>query len=95
VTLGATLRIFQEPPPKRNPWGLTFSPFLNSPPPRYRNSLKEPAIPSSIIEKPPSSELRPEQKDSDLVPHYGQPGPVLTVYVERDKSIEQTIAMVL
>ncbi len=61
---------------------------------RYRNSLagSEP-IPSTIIDKPPSAELRPKQKDVDTLPPYELLDPVLTAYVEEDKSVEQIIAM--
>lgn len=61
---------------------------------RYRNSLAgTELIPNSIIDKVPSAELRPDQKDTDSLPPYEQLDPVLTAYVEEDKSIEQIIAM--
>jgi len=61
---------------------------------RYRNSLAESElIPATIIEKTPSAELRPEQKDTDTLPPYDLLDPVLTAYVEEDKSVEQIIAM--
>jgi len=61
---------------------------------RYRNSVAElELIPSTIIEKVPSAELRPEQKDTDTLPQYDILDPVLTAYVEEDKSVEQIIAM--
>ena len=61
---------------------------------RYRNSLAgSELIPSAIIEKTPSAELRPEQKDTDNLPQYDLLDPVLTAYVEEDKSVEQIIAM--
>jgi NAD+ synthase (glutamine-hydrolysing) len=50
-------------------------------------------IPQSIMVKAPSAELRPEQKDSDNLPPYEQLDPVLTAYVEEDRSIEQIVAM--
>ncbi|HUT97333.1 MAG TPA: NAD+ synthase [Dehalococcoidales bacterium] len=60
---------------------------------RYRNELAESdLIPSSVIDKPPSAELRPEQKDSDTLPPYELLDPVLKAYVEEDKSVEQIIA---
>ncbi len=60
----------------------------------YRNSLAgSELIPSAIIDKPPSAELRPEQKDIDTLPAYELLDPVLTAYVEEDKSIEQIVAM--
>jgi NAD+ synthase (glutamine-hydrolysing) len=50
-------------------------------------------IPQSVIDKVPSAELRPGQKDSDSLPLYEQLDPVLTAYVEEDKSIEEIVAM--
>ena len=60
---------------------------------RYRNSLAETElIPRTVINKPPSAELRPEQEDIDSLPPYELLDPVLTAYVEEDKSIEQIVA---
>ena len=60
---------------------------------KYRNSLADnELIPSSVIDKPPSAELRPEQKDADTLPPYEIMDAVLTAYVEEDKSVEQIIA---
>ncbi len=60
---------------------------------RYRNSLAgSELIPESVIAKPPSAELRPDQKDTDTLPPYELLDPVLTAYVEEDKSVEQIIA---
>jgi NAD+ synthase (glutamine-hydrolysing) len=61
---------------------------------KYRNSIADkPVIPEVIIEKPPSAELRPDQKDIDSLPPYEVLDPILTAYVEEDKSIEQIIAL--
>jgi NAD+ synthase (glutamine-hydrolysing) len=60
---------------------------------RYRNSLADrEVIPRSVIEKPPSAELRPDQKDSDSLPSYDLLDKVITAYVEEDKSVEQIVA---
>ncbi len=60
----------------------------------YRNYLGDKElIPSSIIDKPPSAELRPEQKDIDTLPDYELLDPVLKAYVEEDKSVEQIVAL--
>jgi NAD+ synthase (glutamine-hydrolysing) len=60
----------------------------------YRNQLAgSELIPSTIIDKSPSAELKPEQKDTDSLPPYELLDPVLTAYVEEDKSVEQIIAM--
>jgi len=60
----------------------------------YRNRLSgAEIIPAKIISKPPSAELKPEQKDIDTLPPYELLDPVLTAYVEEDKSVEQIIAL--
>ena len=59
----------------------------------YRNSLGDgEIIPNSVITKPPSAELRPDQKDTDSLPPYEILDPILKAYVEEDKSIEEIIA---
>lgn len=59
---------------------------------KYRNSTAgREVIPSSVINKAPSAELRPEQKDTDSLPPYELLDPVLTAYVEEDRSVEQII----
>ncbi len=61
---------------------------------RYRNSLAGmEVIPATTLEKPPSAELRPDQKDSDSLPPYDVLDPILTAYVEEDKSIGQIMSM--
>jgi len=60
----------------------------------YRNSPGEkPVIPRSAIEKPPSAELRPGQKDTDSLPPYEILDPILKAYVEDDRSFEEIVAM--
>jgi NAD+ synthase (glutamine-hydrolysing) len=61
---------------------------------KYRNSLagSEP-IPSGVLTKAPSAELRPDQKDTDSLPPYDVLDPILTAYVEEDKSVEQIVDM--
>ena len=60
----------------------------------YRNTLGDrPVIPQSIIEKPPSAELRPGQKDVDSLPPYEVLDPILKAYVEEDRSFEEMLAM--
>ncbi len=49
---------------------------------KYINRNKE-IIPNSIIEKPPSAELRPDQKDSDSLPDYTVLDKILFQYIER------------
>lgn len=52
---------------------------------------KEEVIPWSTIEKPPSAELKPDQKDLDSLPDYGIVDKVLKAYVEDHLSIEEII----
>jgi NAD+ synthase (glutamine-hydrolysing) len=59
---------------------------------RWRNGLSDPPpIPGAVIDKAPSAELRPGQKDSDSLPPYDQLDPVLAEYVEHDRSPEEII----
>lgn len=55
---------------------------------RYANRERE-VIPLATIEKPPSAELRPDQKDTDSLPPYEVLDPILEAYVERYCSAEQ------
>jgi NAD+ synthetase len=48
-------------------------------------------IPVNSIEKPPSAELRPDQKDSDSLPEYEVLDAILEAYVEQGQSIESII----
>ena len=50
-------------------------------------------IPQTVLEKPPSAELRPDQKDSDSLPAYELLDPILEAYVEKDSSFEDIIDM--
>jgi NAD+ synthase (glutamine-hydrolysing) len=60
----------------------------------YRNTLGEkPVIPQTVIEKTPSAELRPEQKDTDSLPPYEILDPILKAYAEDDRSFEEILAM--
>ncbi len=52
---------------------------------RYANRERE-VIPRSTMEKPPSAELRPGQKDTDSLPPYEVLDPILEAYVERYES---------
>ena len=57
---------------------------------RYANRQRE-VIPQNTIEKPPSAELRPEQRDTDSLPPYEVLDPILEAYVERYCSAEQIV----
>ena len=49
-------------------------------------------IPQSVLDKPPSAELRPDQKDTDSLPNYDILDPILEAYVERDRSFQEIVA---
>ena len=58
---------------------------------RYANRGGE-VIPENTIAKPPSAELRPDQKDTDSLPPYEVLDPMLQAYVERYESAEEIVA---
>ena len=57
----------------------------------WRNS-KSPVIPERVIERPPSAELRFEQKDTDSLPPYEVLDPILEAFIEEDLSVDQITA---
>ncbi|MFO1375842.1 MAG: NAD+ synthase [Steroidobacteraceae bacterium] len=58
---------------------------------RWRNSLGT-VIPERIIERPPSAELRADQRDSDSLPPYEILDPILTAFIEEDLSVDEIVA---
>ncbi|MEM6972084.1 MAG: NAD+ synthase [Pseudomonadota bacterium] len=67
---------------------------------RWRNQVHEPwmkgpagrVIPERIITKPPSAELRPDQKDEDSLPPYDRLDAILEGLVEREVSVDTLLA---
>ncbi|MEK7816875.1 MAG: NAD(+) synthase, partial [Actinomycetota bacterium] len=59
---------------------------------RYRNSLGGEVIPASIIEREPSAELAPGQKDSDSLPPYDVLDKIIEDYVEYDRSLRDIVS---
>jgi NAD+ synthase (glutamine-hydrolysing) len=60
----------------------------------FRNARDEQhPVPTSIIDRPPSAELRPDQKDSDSLPDYDTLDAILEAYVEEDADREQLLMM--
>jgi NAD+ synthase (glutamine-hydrolysing) len=57
----------------------------------YRNSVS-PVIPRRVIDRPPSAELRPDQKDSDSLPPYEVLDPILEAFIEDDLSVDEICA---
>ncbi|MFC3114310.1 NAD+ synthase [Cellvibrio fontiphilus] len=58
---------------------------------RYRNTIS-PVIPETVITRPPSAELAPDQKDEDSLPPYDILDRILELYVEQDYSAEAIIS---
>ncbi|MBF0589232.1 MAG: NAD+ synthase [Magnetococcales bacterium] len=64
---------------------------------RARNRWAEAAgetapIPHAVITKPPSAELRPDQKDTDSLPPYEQLDRILHLYVEQERGLKEILA---
>jgi NAD+ synthase (glutamine-hydrolysing) len=57
----------------------------------YRNAI-QPVIPRRTIDRPPSAELKPDQRDTDSLPPYDTLDAILERYVERDQQAEEIIA---
>jgi len=57
----------------------------------YRNSIAA-VIPRRVIDRPPSAELRPDQKDSDSLPPYEVLDPILEAFIEEDLSVDEICA---
>jgi NAD+ synthase (glutamine-hydrolysing) len=57
----------------------------------YRNSLAA-VIPQRVIDRPPSAELRPDQKDSDSLPEYPVLDAILEAFIEEDLSVDEICA---
>ncbi|RKY04543.1 NAD+ synthase [Candidatus Poribacteria bacterium] len=60
----------------------------------YRNKVAGyDLIPRTVFTRPPSAELRPNQKDSDSIPEYSILDPILHAYVEEDRSVDEIVEM--
>ncbi|MGA2841884.1 MAG: NAD+ synthase [Steroidobacteraceae bacterium] len=57
----------------------------------WRNA-QSPVIPLRVIERPPSAELRQDQKDTDSLPPYEILDPILEAFIEEDLSVDQITA---
>jgi NAD+ synthase (glutamine-hydrolysing) len=61
---------------------------------RFRNEQGDsPVVPPSIIERAPSAELRPDQRDEDSLPPYPVLDPILHSYIEEDMGRDQLVRM--
>ncbi len=60
----------------------------------FRNQrARKDVIPRAVLEKEPSAELRPDQKDIDTLPPYSVLDPILEAYVEGDRSLPEIVEM--
>ena len=57
----------------------------------WRNTVS-PVIPQNIIDRPPSAELKPDQRDQDSLPPYEMLDAIIEAYMERDESPREIIA---
>jgi NAD+ synthase len=70
---------------------FAISNWRNTRRPKIGLGPEGPVIPENIITKPPSAELRPDQKDSDSLPPYKVLDPILLGLVEHEKSVGQLV----
>jgi NAD+ synthase len=81
--------------PLKDAYKLTVfavSEWRNANRPRLGLGPDGPVMPESIITKPPSAELRPDQKDSDSLPDYPVLDPILHGLVEEELSVDEVAA---
>jgi NAD+ synthase len=71
---------------------FAISEWRNAHKPRIGLGRDGPVIPDNIITKPPSAELRPDQKDSDSLPDYPVLDKMLHALVEEERSVDDVVA---
>ena len=71
---------------------FAISKWRNSHKPKIGLGPDGPVMPEGIITRPPSAELRPDQKDEDSLPPYAVLDGILLGLVEHEKSVEQLVA---
>ncbi len=71
---------------------FAISKWRNGKKPKIGLGPDGPVIPENIISKPPSAELRPDQKDSDSLPEYEVLDAILLGLVEHEESVDQLVA---
>ncbi len=59
---------------------------------RWRNTVGDPVIPDGVIERPPSAELRHDQKDQDSLPPYDVLDAILLRHVDQQQSHDEIVA---
>jgi NAD+ synthase (glutamine-hydrolysing) len=61
---------------------------------RHRNLVAgADVVPPAVIEKPPSAELRPDQRDDQSLPPYEELDPILEAYVEQDRTSAELVEL--
>lgn len=60
---------------------------------RYNERAGREVIPSAVIDKPPSAELRPDQRDDQSLPPYDVLDPLLVAYIEGDRTAAELIEL--
>src|SRR3546814_17463448 len=60
--------------------------------PRLSRNRVTPVMPDTIVTKPPSAELRPDQKDEDSLPPYADLDRMLHMLVEEEASVDDVVA---
>lgn len=59
---------------------------------RYRNGVAgHDLVPEAVLTKPPSAELRPDQRDDESLPRYEVLDPILALYVEQDRTAGEIV----
>lgn len=58
----------------------------------YRNSISN-LIPQDIIDRPPTAELAPDQKDEDSLPPYAELDKIIDLYINQDQSMEEILTL--
>jgi NAD+ synthase len=71
---------------------FAISKWRNQHRPKIGLGAEGPVIPENILTKPPSAELRPDQKDSDSLPPYELLDPILLGLVEHEESVDQLVS---
>ena len=59
---------------------------------RWRNTVGDAVVPVGVIERPPSAELRPDQKDQDSLPPYDVLDAILLRHVDQEQSRDEIVA---
>jgi NAD+ synthase len=72
---------------------FAISEWRNKHKPRIGLGRDGPVIPQAIIDRPPSAELRPDQKDSDSLPEYPVLDAILHALVEDELSVDAVVAL--